>query len=265
MKKFNKQILEAINRGVQLALDDYDFNSNDIVMPKHNVVKNQNSVKSLIEAYSQLVDLKLPSGTLWSKYNLGVDPKNLKTNEDWYGKYYQWGNIKPSKFYISSTNRYAKIVKEHGSDMVKYTKYCPTWNNSYKDRIDDFRTLQSEDDPATVILGRNFRTPSREDFRELLRYTTHKWQIRYNGIERLYGLLFKSKRNGAELFIPAGGAIIGEKHDHQDNEVCIWTNEVSDKITERAYYMYATRYVEPQCSASVREFGKPIRPVCKIY
>lgn len=38
-----------------------------------------------------LVDLGLPSGTKWMKYNLGVDPKQLISSTDWYGLYYQWG------------------------------------------------------------------------------------------------------------------------------------------------------------------------------
>lgn len=33
----------------------------------------------------EFVDLGLPSGTLWAKYNLGVNPDKLQTAEDWYG------------------------------------------------------------------------------------------------------------------------------------------------------------------------------------
>jgi hypothetical protein len=39
------------------------------------------------------VDLGLPSGILWAKYNLGVDIESLECNEDWYGNYFAWGEI----------------------------------------------------------------------------------------------------------------------------------------------------------------------------
>jgi len=41
------------------------------------------------------VDLGLPSKTLWSKYNLGVNPNNLEIAADWYGDYYAFGELKP--------------------------------------------------------------------------------------------------------------------------------------------------------------------------
>jgi hypothetical protein len=40
-----------------------------------------------------VVDLGLPSGTLWCKYNLGVDPKYLANPINWFGDYYAWGEI----------------------------------------------------------------------------------------------------------------------------------------------------------------------------
>ena len=38
----------------------------------------------------EMVDLGLPSGTLWAKYNLGVDPTDLDSEADWYGDYPTW-------------------------------------------------------------------------------------------------------------------------------------------------------------------------------
>ena len=42
---------------------------------------------------NEVVDLGLPSGTLWSKYNLGVDPNQLSIASNWYGKYLMWGEL----------------------------------------------------------------------------------------------------------------------------------------------------------------------------
>jgi hypothetical protein len=46
-----------------------------------------------------VVDLGLPSGTLWCKYNLGVDSNKLKTAKQWYGDYYAWGELESNKTY----------------------------------------------------------------------------------------------------------------------------------------------------------------------
>ena len=72
MKKY-KQILEAINRGIQLALDDFD-DEDQVQNVKSKQVQNRDYTKEYLELMEDAVDLGLPSGTLWCKYNLGVDP-----------------------------------------------------------------------------------------------------------------------------------------------------------------------------------------------
>jgi len=54
-----------------------------------------------LDIYNNFIDLGLPSGTLWCKYNLGcnwdklnTDPQHTKP-EDWHGDYYAWGEINP--------------------------------------------------------------------------------------------------------------------------------------------------------------------------
>ena len=96
MKNY-KQILEAVNRGIQLALDDFD----DEVQVQ-NIKSKQNNHEDYTKEYLDLlkyeaIDLSLPSGTLWCKYNLGVNPNQLINPEDWYGDYYAWGELDPNK------------------------------------------------------------------------------------------------------------------------------------------------------------------------
>jgi len=40
--KYNKQILEAISRGISLALDDFDYNDETPITTKKSIVKNDN-------------------------------------------------------------------------------------------------------------------------------------------------------------------------------------------------------------------------------
>ena len=74
MKNY-KQILEAINRGIQQALDDFD--EDEIQNVKSKQVQNRDYTKEYLDLMNEVVDLGLPSRTLWCKYNLGVDQNQL--------------------------------------------------------------------------------------------------------------------------------------------------------------------------------------------
>jgi len=64
--------------------------------------------------YNGFVNLGLPSGTMWCKYNLGCDWDKLNTDpqhtkpEDWYGNYYAWGEIEPKDNYDWETYKFGK-------------------------------------------------------------------------------------------------------------------------------------------------------------
>ena len=65
MKNYNK-ILEAVNRGIQLALDD--FEDDDVQNIKSKQVQNRDYTKEYLDLLKyEVVDLGLPSGTLWCK------------------------------------------------------------------------------------------------------------------------------------------------------------------------------------------------------
>ena len=75
MKNYNK-ILEAVNRGIKLALDDYQDDELIGSTSQHNdVIDSEDIIKHKVDLMKEVVDLGLPSGTLWCKYNLGVNPK----------------------------------------------------------------------------------------------------------------------------------------------------------------------------------------------
>jgi hypothetical protein len=76
MKQFNKQILEAINRGIKFALDDFE-DQEDIQGQDNSKVKYHGGTKEWLDLMSDVVDLDLPSGTLWCKYNLGCETELL--------------------------------------------------------------------------------------------------------------------------------------------------------------------------------------------
>ena len=163
------------------------------------------------------VDLGLPSGTLWCKYNVGCDYELLEYNsektkpKDWYGNYYTWGELEPKTNYTWDTYKYAQLVVKYykyaymDAQNYKFTKYCadnkPRW--AYNGKTDGFlSTLESADDIATVKCS-TFRMPTKKEVEELFSLP-NKWVKNYNDISGLNDRLFIGN-NDNTLFIPAAG------------------------------------------------------------
>ena len=212
MKNYNK-ILEAINRGIQLALDDFDDEEQvQNVMSKQ--VQNRDYTKEYLDLLrDEVVDLGLPSGTLWCKYNLDVDPTKLSKAEDWYGGYYAWGELDPNKS-KHNWNNY-----KFGKKYNKLTKYCNNYEYGLNGFTDNLTKLIPEDDAAyqnKKFYNFKFYIPSKEQCKELINLTNNYWVKNYDpnkiihnqkddgGIQGLNGQIFEGK-NGNQLFIPAAG------------------------------------------------------------
>lgn len=81
--KFNKHILEAVHKGIRLALDDYEDNDlNNDIRSKDEIIKND---EEILHRIVNVVDMGLHSRTLWAKYNIGVNSTKLNKWEDWQG------------------------------------------------------------------------------------------------------------------------------------------------------------------------------------
>ena len=127
------------------------------------------------------VDLGLPSGTLWAKYNVGA------TSETEYGNYYQYGK---------------------GADTYQVT-------SGQSDYSGTENPLAMSADTAAQVWGNNWHMPTEAQLRELTANTTYEWTI-INGIN---GGKFTAQ-NGNYIFIPAAGYyvngniyVVGENGD----------------------------------------------------
>ena len=133
------------------------------------------------------VDLGLPSGLLWADRNVGAN-----SPED-YGNYYAWGETTPKNVYDWSTYAYGNAYDE-------LTKYCNKAYCGFNGFTDNLTTLQASDDAATANLGGGARTPTEDEWEELIGHTTSTWITR-NGVN---GRLLTGS-NGKSLFLPAAG------------------------------------------------------------
>ena len=136
----------------------------------------------------EVVDLGLPSGTLWATFNIGA------TAPEEYGDYFAWAETVPNKehYWWSST---PYVVIEDG--QVHFSKYNTKENLG---PVDNKTELDPEDDAAYVNWGPHWRMPSKEQLDELTANCTWEW-TQVNGVN---GHLVTGS-NGNTIFFPAAG------------------------------------------------------------
>ena len=268
----NNKILEAVNRGIKFALDDFD-DQEEIQGQSNSKINHGISTKEYLDLMEDVVDLELPSGTLWCKYNLDVNPNQLSKAENWYGGYYAWGELKQKPSYEYDNYTY-----------IHFPKYC---NDSQTDcslpisqREFKLTELLPEDDAAyqnKKLHNFKFHIPTKEQCEELIKYTQNYWVNNYNpnklvhnqendsGILSLDGQVFKGK-NGNQLFIPAAGYQITQSNEEIGYVGCIRSASLDINKYESSYILYCWRNKQHALlySSGNRCWGMNIRPVINL-
>ena len=277
MKNY-KQILEAINKGIQLALDD--FEDDEVQNIKSKQVQNRDYTKEYLDLMKIAVDLGLPSGTIWCKYNLDVDQTQLSKAEDWYGDYYAWGELedksKQYKKYNWITYKFAK--NGQSNNLTKYV--TDSTFGAYDKRIgyilDNLTQLRPEDDAAyqnKKLHNFKFHIPTNDQCEELIKYTNNYWINNYDpnksihnrddgGIQGLNGYVFEGK-NRNQLFIPASGRRSGFIIDNAGSCCRLWSSSLCLDNPSHAYYLYFNSY-SINMSSFLRYQGYGVRPVVTL-
>ena len=153
--------------------NDGEVNINDVVALVNKILGKDNpgDVQGL-----EVVDLGLPSGTLWANINIGA------SSPEEYGNYYAWGETEEKEAYDWSTYIHcdgsSSTCHDLGSD-ISGTEY----------------------DVAHVKWGGNWCMPTLDDIQELLDNCTYEWMT-LNGVN---GTKFTSNVNGNSIFLPVAG------------------------------------------------------------
>ena len=279
--------LDAIENAIK-AMPDYDAAINSIKDEIAKLVKavedgNKSEADALAEIAKKLealkaaggskpmpipsncVDLGLPSGLLWTKYNMGTDSQTE------IGDYYAWGETSPNKkFYFISTYKYYKTTISKILEILKYSE---------KDRK---TVLELEDDAANANLGVGYRIPTQEDWQELL--DNCKWEAvttttKNNKIITRWKV---TGPNGKYIILPA---TVGSRADglnvSPDNDTYYTTANLypAEKLSDNKKYKLAVAltwpyFAEETSSGSInkpwlssipRDHGLVIRPVFDRY
>ena len=175
------------------------------------------------------VDLGLPSGTQWAKFNIGA------TSESDYGDLFAWGATEPYRI--------------NGTTSIDNTG---NYASSYANKIQ--HDLYPNEDAATVKWGKGWKMPTKAQFEELLANTTDEWTA-INGIN---GRKFTAS-NGNYIFLPASGYVNGGSLDYRSSYGIYWTRSIQTAESAWGVYFNAnTRYVYTNSCY----FGWSMRPVC---
>ena len=189
------------------------------------------------------VDLGLPSGLLWTAYNLGAD------SPEGYGNYYAWGETTTKEDY--SWNTYV-----HGAPL-HFTKYCNNSASGLNGYTDNLTTLEPEDDVARAVFGGDAHIPTGPEWNELLVNTTQTVET-LNGVE---GRRFTSRNNSNSIFIPFGGSMNSTIHTDAGTKGILWTATYGTFESSTAMILYMTNSEACRISTGSRFYGLNIRAV----
>lgn len=194
------------------------------------------------------VDLGLPSGLLWADRNLGANAPEE------YGGYYAWGETETKTNYRWISYRYC-TADENSIYEILYTltKY------NYIDSLgttDTLTVLEAMDDAASVNLGDGARTPTKEEWEELIANTTSEWTT-VNGIN---GRKLTAS-NGNSIFLPAAGSIFRTDLTGVNNSGLYWASTLGSNRPSRAWGFYFHYALQGMDCENERSHGQSIRPV----
>lgn len=187
--------------------------------------------KSILKKYFKLEFVDLGLSVKWADCNLGAScPEKI-------GDLYCWGEIEPIS--VNPICCYAMGLS-----------YRRLQNEGI---IDYDLELRGEKDVATLKIGDFARTPSRENFEELISRCTWEWQCRMTldgfNVEG-YAVTGPS---GKSIFLPLGGIL-------EDNYCGYWSSRVDGGYSNYAYCM-AFKSFDRYVSAEYKTNELPIRPV----
>ena len=150
------------------------------------------------------VDLGL--SVKWASCNVGASFPEEN------GYYYAWGEIIPKTSY--SWKNY-KWCNGTGDDLTRYN------NNPSNGDIDNRSRLLLSDDAARMFCGDKWRTPTKQEFDELVSNCTVTWTTQ----GRSGGYLLTSKINGNTIFLPAAG-YAGESYYKIGSSGIYWSSSL---------------------------------------
>ena len=221
--------------------------------PGKKKLKTAGTLQAVIMPYTKFVStpeaVDLGLSVKWSSFNLGA------TNSGEYGYLYAFGEGEPKEDYYWDNYKYCLGMYN------RITKYCPSdmtdfWSGAGDP--DGKIVLDLMDDAAYVKLGGKWRTPTYDEWKELLDKCTWSWSPQ----KGLYGYTVTSKSNGKSIFLPAAGYHHADVHSSAGAYGYYWSSSVDSNAPYNAWYLYfSSGQRNMTTDVGYRYLGFAIRPV----
>ena len=190
----------------------------------------------------EYVDLGL--SVKWATHNIGT------TKPEECGDYFAWGEVETKDWYDWDTYIWS------GGGEYEMKKYCTdnlyTCNWGVPDYI---KKLKKEDDVAHIKWGGDWRIPTANECKELIKKCNWSWTYQ-NGIA---GYMVSSKKNGNSLFLPVTGYM--ESSVKWESAGFYWSSTLYKEIPSLANGLLFDNN-ELFVDGVYRYRGFAIRPVC---
>ena len=202
----------------------------------------------------QAVDLGLPSGLKWASCNVNASKPEAN------GSYYAWAETSPKSDF--SYSRYKWLMFDLYNEGSTYSKYRVKEEEYGTGTLapDGKKTLEAADDAAHVVMGGNWRTPTKTEMEELINNCTWTWTTR-NGVKG-YKVSSKKSGNTNSIFLPAIGYKSGTSLKESGSTCAYWTASLGTK-NSTPYSLKGTSSSKAVEMAKLRYYGLPVRAVCK--
>lgn len=189
------------------------------------------------------VDLGLPSGTVWAKFNVDVAQSNgFATAETADGSWFSWGNT---------------VGHNPTGTTFDYTFDQASYNATPGSSISS--NLPVASDPARVHLGMPWVTPLDTDIAELFNNTTQQWVV-----SPVKGCILTSKTNSNTLFIPCSSSASGTEISYYGNMIRLWSATYTNSTYAKCISLPRnTSYADGNIANQVRYMGMTIRAIIK--
>ena len=252
-----------ISEKIQFASEYEIFKqSQQYIEPNVSVCVGESDIHYNPYVYTpELVDMGLPSGTLWAKCPIGTE-----SQED-VGLLFAWGEKTGySVSQVGVDKNFSWADYEYATSADAQSNYGITKYNLTDGKI----FLEPEDDIATILYGNKWHIPTVEQLQELIDNTDKSVSISGSN----YNYVFTSKINGNQLFFRQGLAYNGGFKEGSYN-VIIPSNKVyvNNPWSTSMYSIILYNYSEygklkVRCllegGGSDRCYGWQIRPVRSV-
>ena len=214
-----------------------------------------------VVAKVKYVDLGLPSGNLWAKWNLSArSPEEAGWHFAW-GEFfmkpdYTWANYTLSKGTAKTAFDLGCITDSVHVTIISQTESSATYGYYYYDVVRYYSpsVIISYVGPGVDDHRYHGHLPTRDEFQELIDHTTKKEGL-YNGVEGVW----LTGHNGNRLFFPYAGSYYDGKTPKDGTLSYYWTGNQSSNI-QKAYAL-SVNNGNLSITECQRRTGLPIRAV----